>query len=377
VLGVAAFLVGVNYWDKLIYPRTTGFELKWFVSLILAPVIGLYVLWLGRIQRMLGWALTGVGSLATLVLVASEFFGPDNLVNDQLGFHIRGIALQFADNGGRAKDVIAQSSDKLANALTFDSAVVIPIYLLAFGGFGVWISTRLTTKVRWFGGVICGLAIGAASADFVENDRIATLLKVVIDKGAASVIDKNAASAIDQAAWSVTQASSLKWTVLALMLLSVGVATVGLVWESLVEIKLEIDKQLNQRRLVSGETSKDQKLRDHEIRDGTAERTLQKGSYKQLSGKYWELGSTKKEVSMWLAGLLTAACGLAAGSLGLWSVHALSHWIEWSLVGLALCMALMGQTIIQATRERSLANPSSDETEAHRDLCKPEMKTTA
>jgi patatin-related protein len=288
VLGLAAFLVGVNYWDKLIYPKATGFELKWFASLIIVPVIGLYVLWLGRVQRILGWALTGAGGLATLGLVASEVFGKD-FVNDSLGFHMRGIALQLADNAARATHVIADSQKDLANALTFDSSIVIPTYLFAFSGFGIWIFMRLRTRLRWAGGVICGLAIGAASADFVENDRISALLKAVADKLGDGVID--------QAARSVTQASSLKWAVLALMLLSVGVATAGLVWES----------------------------------------------------------RKKKGVSLWVAGLLTAACGLAAGSLGLWSVHTLSHWIEWSLVGLALCMALMGQTIIQATRERPLA----------------------
>src|SRR5262249_40122640 len=85
-------------------------------------------------------------------------------------------------------------------------------YLLMFVAFGVWLFVGRSTKLRWIGPVICGLALGAASADLVENSRIGAL----------------AALMTDAAAQNVQIASRIKWAALAVTLLGVAISSAGI-----------------------------------------------------------------------------------------------------------------------------------------------------
>jgi hypothetical protein len=156
--------------------------------------------------------MAGIGGLATGGLTYLEFVHP-NLPGDALGFHMAGIALQLAGTGSRAKPLIEVLRPDLLQSLAIDSHWVVPAYLLIFIAFGVWFLVGRSTKLRWIGAVICGLVLGAASADLVENSRIAALAELMTDA----------------AAQNVQIASRIKWAVLAIALLSVAMSSAGIV----------------------------------------------------------------------------------------------------------------------------------------------------
>jgi len=209
-LAMAAVTIGVVYWNPLIYNPTGGspFTVKWFLFLFVLPFVALWWIWLARMHRILGWAMTALGALAAADSL-NRVLRPDAaFVNDVLGFHVGGIALQFATNTTRATDLI----DKLPNlprALDLDNYLIIPFYLLAFSGFGFWILTRPLLKLRWLGAVVFGLSLAAGSADFIENQFIASLIGNVTD---ADVKD-------------VLMAARVKWSVLSVMLLCVAICS--------------------------------------------------------------------------------------------------------------------------------------------------------
>jgi len=208
VLAAAAFVVGVIFWDPLIYSAGT-FAMRWFIGLLVLPPIALCLMWLTRFERIFGGVAAVLGSIVGVLGIAGQFKAAD-----PQGYHLESgsLALQFAGTAARAKELIGQiHSSVIQEQLTLDSKLVIPLYVLLFIGFGTWLCMRLSRQWRSIGVFAWILALAGATADFLENRRIGVLLA-------------SGADVADSAAQAVQNVSRLKW---AALLLVIGCVAVG------------------------------------------------------------------------------------------------------------------------------------------------------